>query len=150
VTPRELETLSAEETRALGRELMHDAKPGTVFALYGELGSGKTQLVRGMAEATGVAAAVHSPTFTLVNEYGGSPPFYHLDLYRLKNASELIDIGFEDIVGCDAICVIEWAERAAGLLPPTTVHVYLEHAGGDMRRIRVEDVEASSRSMGSE
>lgn len=132
----EFTTHSVEETEALGERLAAVLAPGAVVALHGELATGKTCLTRGMARHFAGNTPVHSPTFTLVNEYGRDRVLYHLDLYRLGSADELLTLGYEDIVESDGVCVIEWAERADGFLPEKRVDVFLEHAGGDTRRLR--------------
>ncbi|MEJ2744225.1 MAG: tRNA (adenosine(37)-N6)-threonylcarbamoyltransferase complex ATPase subunit type 1 TsaE, partial [bacterium] len=111
---------SAEETRALGARLGKQLKVGAVIALHGELGSGKTCMVQGIAAGLGVAptACVNSPTFVLINEYNGPIPLYHFDLYRLADGNELIDLGWEDYLDSQGVIAIEWAERMGSLLPP--------------------------------
>jgi len=128
-------TGSAEETEALGRALAALLPRGCVLALRGDLASGKTCLVRGMAAYVAEGTPVHSPTFTLVNQYGTDPALYHLDLYRLGSPEEVADLGYEELFDSDGICVVEWAERAHGLLPGIRVDISLAHAGGDRRRI---------------
>ena len=122
----------------LGEALYALLPPGTVVALHGDLAAGKTCLVRGMARLGADEEPVHSPTFTLVNEYGTGKKIYHLDLYRLSGPDELADIGYEELFDGDGICVIEWAERAKTLLPKQHIAIHLEHAGGDRRRILIE------------
>lgn len=129
-------TRRVEETEALGERLAPWLPSGAVVALHGELATGKTCLTRGMARYFAGDAPVHSPTFTLVNEYGHDHVLYHLDLYRLNGPDELLTLGYEDIVEADGVCVIEWADRAEGLLPEKRLDVYLEHGGGDTRRLR--------------
>lgn len=126
---------SPEDTERFGEALARLASPGTVFALRGELASGKTCLVRGMARHLAAGQATHSPTFTLVNEYGAGPDLYHLDLYRLSGPEELADLGYEELFGGSAMCAVEWADRAEILLPPQRVDVTLGHVAGDQRRI---------------
>lgn len=132
-------TESVEQTEALGEKLMWLLSAGTVIALHGDLAAGKTCLVRGMARALAGEQPVSSPTFTLVNEYEGEIPLYHLDLYRLSGPEELADLGYEEIFDSDCICAVEWAERAQQLLPADHLAIYLEHAGGDTRRLRIQD-----------
>ena len=112
---------------------------GGVVALRGDLAAGKTCFTRGMARAVGEWGHVHSPTFTLVNEYGHGQKLFHLDLYRLEGPHELIDLGYEEVFDGPHITAVEWAERAEELLPVRRVEVALEHAGGDARRVRIED-----------
>ncbi|MBI2422057.1 MAG: tRNA (adenosine(37)-N6)-threonylcarbamoyltransferase complex ATPase subunit type 1 TsaE [Candidatus Hydrogenedentes bacterium] len=131
-------TASPEATEALGRALIGLLPPGSVVALYGDLATGKTCLVRGMSQTLNHAGNVHSPTFTLVNEYEDGL-LTHLDLYRLSGPEEVYDLGYEEIFEPSGICVVEWAERAGTLLPPRHVSVRLAHAGGDRRTIAIDD-----------
>ncbi len=132
-------THAAEETEALGERLAALLTPGTVVALHGELATGKTCLTRGMARHFSGQTLVHSPTFTLVNEYGNDRILYHLDLYRLKSSDELLTLGYEDLIETDAVCVIEWADRAMNFLPDKRIDIFLEHGGGDRRILRFEN-----------
>jgi tRNA threonylcarbamoyladenosine biosynthesis protein TsaE len=103
---------SPAETESLGERWGREAQPGLVIALSGDLGAGKTQLVKGLARGLGVTARVHSPTFTLVNEYGGGRlPLFHLDLYRLETPEQIHGAGIEEFLQPDGVAVIEWAER---------------------------------------
>src|SRR5258708_37828073 len=103
---------SPAETEALGEKLGRAAERGLVLALSGDLGAGKTQLVKGIARGLGVTARVHSPTFTLVNEYGGGRlKLFHLDLYRLETPAQILSAGIEEFLSPDGVAVIEWAER---------------------------------------
>ncbi|MGD0251953.1 MAG: tRNA (adenosine(37)-N6)-threonylcarbamoyltransferase complex ATPase subunit type 1 TsaE [Verrucomicrobiota bacterium] len=100
------------ETESLGEAWGRAAQRGWVLALSGELGAGKTQLVKGVARGLGIAAGVHSPTFTLVNEYGGGRLWLvHLDLYRLETREQILSAGLEEFLSPDGVAVIEWAER---------------------------------------
>lgn len=136
----EVVTHSPEETENLGARLAPLLPGGTVLALYGDLASGKTCFVRGLARHFAGQELVHSPTFTLVNEYGEGPRLYHLDLYRLSEDTELVELGYEEIFGGEDVCAVEWAERAGKLLPVRRVDVRFSHLQGDQRRILIEDV----------
>ena len=104
---------SAEETERLGAELAKGLPPGSIVAFTGDLGAGKTAFVRGMARGLNVEDRVTSPTFTIVNEYQSADrPLFHFDLYRLGDADELFDIGWEDYLTRGGICAVEWSERA--------------------------------------
>ncbi len=116
-------TASAEETLALGRELAADLQPGAVITLSGVLGAGKTTLVKGVAAGLGVTEPVTSPTFTLVQEYEGRLPLYHVDLYRIKEEEELDDLGLEEYLYGRGVTLMEWPEKAAAYLPPHTLAV---------------------------
>ena len=106
---------SPAETESLGETFGRAARRGMVVALSGELGAGKTQLVKGLARGLGITARVHSPTFTLVNEYaGGRLRLFHLDLYRLESREEILSAGLEEFLQPDGVAVIEWVERLGG------------------------------------
>ncbi len=110
--PTELRTHIAAETEALGELWAAELQRGWVIALCGDLGAGKTQLVRGIARGLGFGGRVHSPTFTLVNLYSsGRLPLFHLDLYRLETREQLLSAGIEEYLNPDGVSVIEWAER---------------------------------------
>jgi tRNA threonylcarbamoyladenosine biosynthesis protein TsaE len=103
------------ETESLGESWGRAAQRGRVIALSGELGAGKTQLVKGIARGLGITACVHSPTFTLVNEYGGGRlRLFHLDLYRLETPEQITAAGLEEFLQSEGVTVIEWAERMPG------------------------------------
>ncbi len=131
-----IETESPEQTERLGRAVAA-LVPRGVIALRGDLASGKTCFVRGMAQHVGAPLAVHSPTFTLINEYGDTQKLYHFDLYRLHGPYDVEDLGSSEFFEADALCAVEWAERAEGLLPETRVDIAFEHAGDDQRRITI-------------
>jgi tRNA threonylcarbamoyladenosine biosynthesis protein TsaE len=130
-------TRSARATRALARKLAPGLGPGAVVLLSGELGSGKTTFVRGLAEGLGLdPAEVTSPTFTLAHEYrGGRLPLVHVDLYRLETA-DLNDIGLDAALAADGVLAVEWAERLARRVPDAVL-VRLELAGGQARAITI-------------
>jgi tRNA threonylcarbamoyladenosine biosynthesis protein TsaE len=134
---KRITTSCEEETEACGRELARTLKPGSVVALYGGLGAGKTAFVRGLAQGLEVQEDVSSPTFTIVNEYPGKVPLFHFDLYRLHGAEELYDIGWEDYLDRGGICALEWSERAEGLFGPETVKVTLRRLDETRREIEI-------------
>ncbi len=119
----EVITRSAEETEELGRLLASKAKGSEVVCLTGDLGSGKTVFAKGLAKGLGIKDSVASPTFTLVNEYEGEIPLYHMDLYRLESAEGVFDLGFEEYIEGGGITVIEWAERIKFYLPEEYLEV---------------------------
>ena len=131
---------SEVETEEIGQKLGETLRPGAVLAYRGDLGMGKTAFTRGLARGLGITARVTSPTFTIVNEYEGRIPLFHFDLYRMEDADALFDIGWEDYLGRDGVCAVEWSERAPEALPPGTVWVSLErHPDHDSwRTINIE------------
>lgn len=130
-----IETASPEATRRLGVALAAMLPRGAVVALRGELATGKTCLVSGMAAHFAETDYVHSPTFTLVNQYGQEPALLHVDLYRLDGPDEVAELGYAELFDSDDVCVVEWAERAETLLPDVRLDIHLEHAGRDLRRL---------------
>ena len=109
---------SETETIALARKLAASFVSGDVVILKGELGAGKTTFVRGLAVACGIDEnMISSPSYTFVNEYGGQPPLYHIDLYRMSDISELTEIGWDDFISREGIVLVEWGERAGSRLP---------------------------------
>ncbi|MBA7648167.1 tRNA threonylcarbamoyladenosine biosynthesis protein TsaE [subsurface metagenome] len=113
-------------------------KPGIVVALIGELGTGKTVFARGVANALGVKEKVISPSFTLINEYHGYIPVYHMDFYRLNSLKEILDLGVEDYLYSDSICLVEWAEKMGNMFPEEAIKVMIKHIKNSHRDIYIE------------
>ena len=129
-------TSSHEQTWRIGQMLGSRLEPGDIICLYGDLGAGKTSFTYGIALGLEVKDKyITSPTFTFVNEYKGRIPFYHIDLYRLKDPEELEGIGFEEYIDSDGVTVIEWAERAEDELPDDRLSVYLSYVDEHSREI---------------
>lgn len=128
-----------EDTDRLGEKIAAVVKPGDVISLAGPLGAGKTRLVQGIAKGIGADRdQVTSPTFVLLNEYrSGRLPLYHFDVYRLRNAEEFYELGPEEYFGGLGICLLEWGDRVASMLPPRTSHIAIEVIGTDQRMIRL-------------
>lgn len=125
-------------TEAFGGQLAAACKGGLLVFLHGHLGAGKTTLVRGFLRASGHSGPVKSPTYALIEPYiTAYGNLYHLDLYRLADAEELEWIGIRDLFEDESICLVEWPERGAGILPEADVHIYLQ-AEGSGRQVRVE------------
>lgn len=138
------ESRSAEETRALGKKMGEEAKASDVIALTGDLGVGKTVFTKGIAEGLGITEPVSSPTFTILQEYrSGRLPLYHFDVYRIGDPEEMDEVGFDDYVYGDGLCLIEWAELISDLMPEHYRQITIEkdlEKGFDYRRITVEDL----------
>ena len=125
---RKLRLNNEEDTRALGLEIADALEPGDIVALIGDLGTGKTALTKYIAEGLGIKEEISSPTFTIVKEYkSGRLPLYHFDVYRLGSGEELLDIGAEEMLEGDGVCVIEWADIAADVLPADALVVKLDY-----------------------
>jgi len=144
---------STSETEQLGESWGRAASKGLVIALSGDLGAGKTQLVKGLARGLGITTRVYSPSFTLVNVYtGGRLTLFHLDLYRLETREQILSAGIEDYLQPDGVAVIEWAERWFGevqspkskvqSLPSSLLWVNIETVNENERRISYEDSRA--------
>ena len=129
------------ETEALGERLAA-ALPagGVVIAMYGELGAGKTAFVRGLARGLGAEGRVVSPTFTMVNEFYGKRDLFHFDMYRLHSADELFDIGWEDYLGREGVCAVEWSENVPEAFDGSEIRVTIEKTSDTGRKITIEGV----------
>lgn len=138
-----IETFSAQETYELGRRIGEQAKAGEVYTLIGDLGVGKTVFTQGVAQGLGIAEPVSSPTFTILQVYEeGRLPFYHFDVYRIGDVEEMEEIGYEDCIYGEGVCLIEWADRIEEILPPAYLQITIEkdlEKGFDYRRIVMEE-----------
>ena len=134
-----IESFSAEETYALGEKIGQEARPGQVYTLIGDLGVGKTVFTQGVAAGLGITEPVSSPTFTIVQIYEeGRMPFYHFDVYRIGDPEEMEEVGFEDCIYGEGLCLIEWANLIEEILPPAYIQVRIEKdlsRGFDYRKI---------------
>lgn len=135
-----IHTHSAEETIDLGRQIGGELLPGTVVLLEGDLGAGKTTFVKGVAEAVSGsdATAVSSPTFVYLNIYEGKCPVYHFDLYRLKNPEDFLAMGFDEMIGGEQICCIEWPEKLGAMVLEGAMRIRFEKISELERTITVE------------
>lgn len=131
-------TESVSETEKLGAEIGRAAKPGDVIALFGELGTGKTAITRGIACGLGITEDITSPTFSLMEIHEGDITLYHFDLYRIEDDSEFNNLCFEEYWENDGVSVIEWAERALSRLPEERITINIEYIDSKCRRITVE------------
>ena len=134
-------TNSEKETETIGEQFGRRVKDGTVVAMYGDLGAGKTAFVRGMARGMGLSCRVSSPTFTIVNEYLGERELIHFDMYRLSSADELFDIGWEDYLSRNAVCAVEWSENVQDAFFGDEIVVRIEKLNDTDRKILIEGVD---------
>ncbi|MCC5907059.1 MAG: tRNA (adenosine(37)-N6)-threonylcarbamoyltransferase complex ATPase subunit type 1 TsaE [Balneolaceae bacterium] len=133
---KKLISRSEADTMKIARQFAEETKPGDVVCLTGNLGSGKTQFVRGFVQVFGLDAdVVSSPTFTIINEYNGNLSVYHFDCYRLEHYTEALEIGAEEYFYGDGVCIVEWPERISELLPPHSKQITLTATGKNEREI---------------
>lgn len=137
-----IETNSEQETFELGRRIGEQAVPGSIYALVGDLGVGKTVFTKGVAFGMEITESVNSPTFTIVQVYdSGRLPFYHFDVYRIGDISEMDEIGYEDYFYGEGVCFVEWARLVEEIMPKETVWITISKdldKGFDYRRITIE------------
>ncbi len=131
-------TKSEKETEELGARLGSNLRPGSVVALYGGLGAGKTAFVRGMARGMGLRCRVCSPTFTIVNEYLGPLPLFHFDMYRLGGSSELYGIGWDDYLARDGVSAVEWSENVEDVFTGDEIKVSISPVSDAEREITID------------
>jgi len=132
---------NSDETEAIGFKIGKILKAGDVVGLYGELGAGKTTMVKGIARAFGIDRRdVTSASFTIIAEYQSSTPFFHIDLYRISGNDDLYGTGISDCITDDSVSVIEWAEKAEEILPDDAVKVMINDRGSDCREISIEGI----------
>ena len=139
----EFETFSPEETLELGIKFGREAQPGDVYTLVGDLGVGKTVFTQGIAQGLGIEEPICSPTFTIVQVYDdGRMPFYHFDVYRIGDITEMDEIGYEDYIYGEGVSLIEWANLIEEILPKERIEIQIEkdlEQGFDYRKITIEE-----------
>ena len=128
-------TKSAAETEELAAQIAKKLMPGTVIAFFGGMGMGKTAFTRGLARGLGLDSHVSSPTFAIVNDYGGNPPLVHFDMYRVTSWEDLYTTGFYDYMDMGAILAVEWSENIENAIPENAVRITIEQGGSDDERI---------------
>lgn len=133
MSEHQIETCTEEETRRVAVRLANLLKPGDVITLAGELGAGKTTFTKGIAVGLGVKRVVNSPTYTIIKEYEGELPLYHMDVYRLEDSDE--DIGFSEYFEGEGISVVEWAEFIEEYLPKERLEIKINYLDEEKRRL---------------
>ena len=133
---------SLDNIKEIATRFWEIAGSSTVFAFHGNMGAGKTTFIHTLCDVKGVKDTVGSPTFSIINEYfynnGDTGKIFHIDLYRLKDEEEAIQAGVEDCLYSDHLCLVEWPDRAPGIFPEDTVHVYIDTIDSSNRRIRID------------
>ena len=134
-----LQTKSTSETIRIGKSIGRLLRPGDVVALVGELGTGKTQFIKGLAAGLGVGKPTYisSPSFTLINEYPGRVPFYHIDLFRLKSEKEAEELGLEEYFQGEGITAVEWADKIPSWLPDENLRIHIHYTGENTRSLEI-------------
>lgn len=135
-------TKSVSETEKLAERIAGEIKPGTVIAFFGGMGMGKTAFTRGLAKGFGLDCHVSSPTFAIVNDYGGNPPFVHFDMYRVTSWEDLYTTGFYDYMDAGAVMAVEWSENIENAIPENAVKITIEQGqSADERIITIDGIE---------
>jgi tRNA threonylcarbamoyladenosine biosynthesis protein TsaE len=129
-------TACAQETEEVGKSLSKVLPVNAIVALFGDLGSGKTTLIRGLVQGFGTSS-ITSPTFTFLNIYDGEKTVYHFDLYRLPKEEEFVAAGFDEHFTAGGICCIEWAEKIPSLLPQDAFNIHFTYLGNEKRKIEI-------------
>lgn len=132
---------SYDETRSIAAEFAKSLVPGDIICMYGDLGAGKTAFTQGLADGLGIGGYVNSPTFTIVNIYKGDITLNHFDAYRIGDADEMLDIGFDEMISSDAVSVIEWAELIEDIIPKKRYNITILRTGDFSRDITIEKAE---------
>ena len=136
-----IESYNQEDTFSLGVQIGENAMPGLVLTLIGDLGCGKTVFAQGLAKGLGIRDYINSPTFTIVQEYNsGRIPFYHFDVYRIEDPEEMYEVGLDEYLYNDGVCLIEWADMIADMIPKNHTRITIEkdlEKGFDYRRITI-------------
>lgn len=132
-----LYTSSPEQTEELGRIFGRHLSPGTKVGLIGDLATGKTCFVKGVVKELCGDCWVHSPTFTLINQYGKPPRVLHIDCYRIQDEREIIDMGSEEWLSDNLICLIEWADRVIHIIPDDAIYIYFYHVQLNKRKMEI-------------
>lgn len=132
-------TNSSEETINLGIKIGELLEPGDVIAMSGTLGAGKTTITKGIAQSLNINENITSPTFCLISEYEGKLPLYHMDVYRLEGSEDFINLGVEEMLYGNGVCIIEWSEKVKSELPKKSIKLNIEPLENGKRKITIEN-----------
>ena len=132
-------THTADETTALGYKIGKKLKKGDIIAMQGTLAAGKTTITKGIAQALDISEEITSPTFCLISEYYGKMPLYHMDVYRLDGTEDFINLGVDDMLYGDGVCIIEWSEKIMDELPKNTIILRIFPQDDNSRKIEIEN-----------
>ncbi len=135
---------SYEDTQIIAEDFSKGLKSGDVICMYGDLGAGKTAFVQGLAKGLGIQEPITSPTFTIVNEYSGRLMLYHFDVYRIADSDEMFEIGYDEYIDGDGVCVIEWPQLISDILPKQRYEITISkdyNESEDYRKIKIERLE---------
>ena len=130
---------SLNEIDTAAKKLLAQTSNYKVFAFYGEMGAGKTTFIHALCKAMGISDVITSPTFSIINQYNthDGQAVYHMDLYRIKDENEAISAGVEDCLYSGNMCLVEWPDKAAGILPDNTLHLYISSIAGNTRKLKI-------------
>ena len=135
---------SYDDTQKIAADFSKELKSGDVICMYGDLGAGKTAFVQGLAKGLGIEEPITSPTFTIVNEYSGRLMLYHFDVYRIADSDEMFEIGYDEYIDGDGVCVIEWPQLISDILPENRYEITISkdyNESEDYRKIKIERLE---------
>ncbi len=124
-----------QDTKKVGKIISENLLSGTVLCLDGDLGAGKTTLTQFIANEFGIKEYITSPTFNIIKEYQGKFPFYHMDVYRIESEDDMYDLGYDDYIYSDGICIIEWSDKIKNMLPEERINIYIQRGEDENTRI---------------
>lgn len=124
-----------KETQKIGKKIAQMLKKGDIICLEGDLGAGKTFLSKAIAESLGIQEPITSPTYTIVHEYEGDMPLYHFDVYRIADIDEMFELGFDEYIFGEGICIIEWADKIREIIPSTSIWINILYGHNNQERI---------------
>lgn len=133
-----------EDTKLIGKVIAKNLLKGTVLCLDGDLGAGKTTLTQFIAKEFGIDEYITSPTFTIIKEYEGLLPFYHMDVYRIDSDDDMYDLGYEEYIYSEGVCIIEWSQKISNMLPVDRINIYIQRT--DDEKMRIFTIDGQGRS----